>query len=573
MNAATHSLSKDQLIEANEELSATNEDLQVSKEQLAEVNAELESKVAARVLALEERNKNYQDLNNEFIVLNEQLATTVSQLSALNDELNKSRERLEQKNRELVESESRFRNLISQAPVAICVIRASDLTIQEVNDCYLEIVGKSRENLENQTIWNAVAEAEAGYAPIMQEVIRSGKAFVAKEHEVILVRRGIPETIFLDFVYEPVKNIEGTVVTIMVVVIEVTDKVNARHRIEDMEERVRLSVDAAEIGTFDYDYINNVMVTSDRFNTIFGFTRTVSREEYLKVFHPEDLHLSAEAHQKARETGKMLYEARLIHSDGSIRWMRVQANVYYDEFKEPIRLLGTLLDITEFKYLQQQKDDFISIASHELKTPITTLKASLQLLERMKDDTSSSMFPRLIDQSSRSMGKISELVEDLLNVSRMNEGQIKLNKTKFTLADTLKECCTHIRIAGKYELVFQGDTELQVIADEHRIDQVLVNLVNNAVKYAPNSFEIYLIVENLGDMAKVSVRDFGPGISPEKIPLLFNRYYRADDSGFQVSGLGLGLYISADIIERHGGKIGVDSEKGKGSTFWFTLPL
>ena len=573
MNAGAQSLSKDQLIEVNEELSATNEDLQVSKEKLAEVNAELESKVAARVLALEESNKNYQDLNKKFSALNEQLAASVSQLSALNDELNRSRGHLEQKNRELVESESRFRNLISQAPVAICVIRASDLTIQEVNECYLEIVGKSREDLENQTIWTAVSEAEAGYAPLMQEVIRSGKAFIAKEHEVILVRRGLPETIFLDFVYEPVKDLQGAVVTIMVVVIEVTDKVNARHRIEDMEERIRLSVDAAEIGTFDYDYINNIMVTSDRFNAIFGIKRSVSREDYLKLFHPEDLHLSAEAHHTARQSGKMLYEARLIHSDGSIRWMRVQANVYFDEVKEPIRLLGTLLDITEFKYLQQQKDDFISIASHELKTPITTLKASLQLLERMKDDPSSSMFPRLIDQSSRSMGKISELVEDLLNVSRMNEGQIKLNKRKFTLADTLKECCTHIRIAGKYELVFQGDTELQVIADEHRIDQVLVNLVNNAVKYAPNSFEIYLIVENLGDMAKVSVRDFGPGISPEKIPLLFNRYYRADDSGFQVSGLGLGLYISADIIERHGGKIGVDSEKGKGSTFWFTLPL
>lgn len=339
-----------------------------------------------------------------------------------------------------------------------------------------------------------------------------------------------------------------------------------------MEERVRLAVEAAEIGTFDYDYIHNSMVTSERFNVIFGVNDGVSREDFLSAFHPDDVRLSNAAHELAHKTGKMAYEARLIHKDGSLHWIKVQANVYFDN-NIPARLLGTVLDITDFKRLQQQKDDFISIASHELKTPITSLKASLQLLERMKDNPSAAVLPRLIEQSSRSMGKISELVEDLLNVSRMNEGQIKLSKSLFVLSDVLNECCSHIRITGRHELIFMGDEELQVFADEHRIDQVIVNFVNNAVKYAPNSREIYLIVEKENDTAKVSVKDNGPGISPDKLPHLFDRYYRADDAGFQVSGLGLGLYISADIIHRHGGEIGVESEPGMGSTFWFTLPL
>jgi signal transduction histidine kinase len=106
-----------------------------------------------------------------------------------------------------------------------------------------------------------------------------------------------------------------------------------------------------------------------------------------------------------------------------------------------------------------------------------------------------------------------------------------------------------------------------------RIDQVVVNLVNNAVKYAPDQKEIYLVVEDLDDKIKISVRDTGPGIPEDKVAHLFDRYYRVDYSGAQYSGLGLGLYISAEIIKKHGGEIGVDTEVGKGSTFWFTVPI
>ena len=171
------------------------------------------------------------------------------------------------------------------------------------------------------------------------------------------------------------------------------------------------------------------------------------------------------------------------------------------------------------------------------------------------------------------MSKISELVEDLLNVSRMNEGQVRLNKSRFYIAKMLDECCTHVRQEDKHELIVEADHNLEVIADEHRIEQVLVNFVNNAVKYAPNSKQIHMIVEREEHYIKVAVKDNGPGIAPEKLPHLFDRYFRADDSGLQVSGLGLGLYISADIVQRHGGQIGVNSELGAGSTFWFTLPI
>ena len=509
--------------------------------------------------------------NEEIRAANEEITAANEEIIASNEELSESQRELEELYRNLSESNSYFRSMVKQAPVGICIIRAADLLIQDVNDAYLELVGKQREEFAEKTIWEAVPEAAAMYAPIMENVIETGIPFVGKEHELLLIRDGVPENVFVDFVYEPML-IEGTVQAIMVLGIEVSDKVLARRSVEVMEERIRLAVEAAEIGTFDLDLKKGTMLTSDRFDSIFGFGEHVNWGQYAGVIHRDDQHIREEAHKEAVASGRLFYEVRVVYADESIHWIRVQGKVYYDPEDKAERILGTLLDITRFKSLEQQKDDFISIASHELKTPVTSLKASLQLLERLKGDTSSPLVPRLIDQSLKSMTKISTLIDDLLNVNRTKETQFKLKRTNFNVSEMLEACCSHIRLAGKYSLVLEGDKELSIYADEHAIDQVVVNFVNNAVKYAPDSLEIILKIEIVDNAVKISVRDTGPGVEESKIPYLFDRYYQAESSGFNKSGLGLGLYISAEIIRKHGGQIGVDSVKGEGSTFWFTIP-
>lgn len=512
------------------------------------------------------------EMTEEILVVNNALAATVEELTASNEELEQSRQELLDKHLQLAETEQRFRYLIRQAPVGICVIRANDLAIEDVNDGYLELVGKTREELEDRTIWAAVSEAADYYGPIMNSVIETKKPFVGKEHELTLIRQGVAENVFIDFVYEPV-IIEGVVTSIMVVAIDVTDKVNARKAVEDVEQRMRLALEAAEIGTFEFSYLDNSIVTSGRFDAIFGIPNPKTRAELLVAFHPEDVQLSTQAHIHARSTGHMFYESRLIHKDGSLRWIRVQAKVFYTGDGKAQKLLGTILDITDFKKLQQQKDDFISIASHELKTPITSLKASLQLLQRQKDRGNLDLLPRLIDQAGRSMDKISGLVEDLLNVSRLNAGTIQIKKSHFLIKTLLDECCMNVLQTGSHEIVLEGDLSTEVFADENRIEQVLNNFVTNAMKYAPNSPVITIRVKQDDQVLTIAVTDEGPGIAQDQIPHLFDRYFRADESGQQVSGLGLGLYISAEIVERHGGTIGVESEVEKGSTFWFSLPL
>ncbi|MGY0036313.1 sensor histidine kinase [Pedobacter sp. NJ-S-72] len=205
-----------------------------------------------------------------------------------------------------------------------------------------------------------------------------------------------------------------------------------------------------------------------------------------------------------------------------------------------------------------------------MKTPVASLKASMQLLDRMKHNSSEKM-QSLIGLAGRSVEKVSGLINNLLDPVQLAEGGIVLKKTSFNLSSLLESCCQHVFNGDQNNTVITGDKDLLVTADQERIDQVVVNMLTNAVKYAPESKEILVNLEKINNTVKVSVTDKGPGIPADKIPYLFDRYYRVEES--KQPGLGLGLYISSEIISKHEGKIGADSEVGVGSTFWFILPL
>lgn len=482
---------------------------------------------------------------------------------------------LELARQEVGRTNQRLYNLVRQAPVGICIINGGDLIVEVANDSYLEIVGKKRAELENRSIWEGIPEAAESYRPVLDNVFRTGKTFHAQEDPVALVRNGVEELVYVDFVFEPVKNTHGEVSSVMVVAIDVTDKVLSRKAVEDSEQRTLLAIEATDMGTFEVDLSTGILRTSERLEQIFGLEGAMTREDFVDRIHPDDLDTRNEAYRELERTGRLFYEARVVWPDGSVHWISTHGKVEKNEEGKSARMIGTVLDITDYKHLQQQKDDFISVASHELKTPMTSVRASMQVVDRLlRSDPSSPRVAEFVDKVNSNLAKMQQLVESLLNVSKISSGQLALHKTDFVVADMVNECCDHIRMAGEYELKTTGDTSLHVYADKHQIDQVLVNLVNNAVKYAPLSKTIEINISRPKDnYIKVSVIDFGPGIPAAKVPHIFDRYYRADTSGNQSSGLGLGLYISADIIKRHGGDIGVVSKEEEGSEFWFTLPV
>ena len=226
----------------------------------------------------------------------------------------------------------------------------------------------------------------------------------------------------------------------------------------------------------------------------------------------------------------------------------------------------------EIKALNAKKDEFIGLASHELKTPLTCINVYLQIISKLMQDSKSK---QLVDKTLQQVNKLSLLVNDLLDVSKIEAGQMKFTIEKFDLRRTIEDAIDLIRhTTNKFEIILETDIKTcEIEADNHRIEQVLINLLNNAIKYSPGANKVLLSLTCTETEATVSVRDFGFGIPSDKLKDIFSRFYRIEEDVTNISGLGMGLFLSYEIITRHRGKLWAESEKGAGSTFYFTLPI
>jgi PAS domain S-box-containing protein len=226
----------------------------------------------------------------------------------------------------------------------------------------------------------------------------------------------------------------------------------------------------------------------------------------------------------------------------------------------------------EIKTLNSRKDEFIGVAGHELRTPITTIKGYLQLLETQ---ASEGMIKDFTEKALRQVNKLNRLITDLLDITRIQAGKLEYNLVRCSLPDLVKESIETVWQIHTSHVIESRlpDRDLLVIVDSAKIEQVLINFLTNAIKYSPGTNKVFLSVDVEGNRAIVSVRDLGIGIPKQHIPNIFRRYYRVNTTQYVIGGLGIGLYISKEIIDRHNGTIWVESEEGRGSTFYFSLPL
>lgn len=232
-------------------------------------------------------------------------------------------------------------------------------------------------------------------------------------------------------------------------------------------------------------------------------------------------------------------------------------------------------DITRRKQLERQKEEFLSIASHELKTPLTSIKAYTQVLLRFFEKRRDEKAVTLLKKMDRQMDKMTHLVSDLLDVTKIQAGRMQLEVTTFEMSALLKEVVELLQLTSEeHTIVITGlEEETFVSADRERVAQVITNFLTNAIKYSPEGKKVIVKLEADATTVTVRVQDFGIGIPEEQRSALFKRFSRLEGPQYTTfPGLGLGLYISSELIQRMGGTIGVESTVGAGSTFYFVLP-
>ncbi len=294
------------------------------------------------------------------------------------------------------------------------------------------------------------------------------------------------------------------------------------------------------------------------------------------VVHPDDLEETIAKYRKALHSSEVFeMENRYRRKDGIYRWHLNRAMPLRNDSGEIIFWVGTATDIDDQKRELERKDEFIGVASHELKTPLTSMKGYLQLITANAKDTLSPTVKNYLERANNSIHKLQHLVDDLLDVSKINAGRLNYALDPVDLSVIVNASVENAAHMYKsFEFKTDNNLKLMVNGNSERLEQVIMNLLSNAVKYSTDDKRVLIETSRFENYARVSVTDFGIGLRKEQQKRIFDRFYRVDDDKkYLISGLGMGLYISSQIINYHKGTIGVNSEMGMGSTFYFILPL
>lgn len=642
-----------------------------------------------------------QQLSDELAAINEEMAATNEELLAGNEELVGMRDMLGGALEKLSRSETKLRYLISNAPVAIALLRGRGLVIETANAKVLEIWGKDA-GVIGMPLVEAMPELIGqGFLELLDEVFVSGEAYIGKEEYAVLEGREW----FLSFFYQPIRGEDGLVDNILITATDVTELVQSRHKIAQAETAMRLAIDAANFGTWWIHSESREFVTSDRLKELFGFLPSdrveiadaigqilpdfqgyVSekleaaitaggnydvtyptigfRDKKIRwlraignlkedpsggfsaftgvVMDITESYLAAKNIERAEESLRLAidaaelasfqisiaertftpsprlkeffgylpndvvpYEAAIgqIHEDyrevvaakvedainngarfdteypvigyrdGKVRWLRAIGTVQTQNNGRDSYFTGVLHDITERKMDEMRKNDFIGMVSHELKTPLTSLQGYLQLIERTAKKADNKFLVSSSQSALKQVRKMSGMINGFLNVSRLESGKIVLEKTSFDLNVLILDGVADIRhLETSANVLYEPCGPLPVFADHDKLGSVISNFLSNAIKYSPLGSQVKVECSVVEGMAQVSVADQGIGLREKDLERVFDRFYRVQDN-MNISGFGIGLYLSAEIIDRHDGKIWAESEFGRGSVFHFSVLL
>lgn len=510
------------------------------------------------------------------------ICTETTQKVKLFNALQESAQELLRTRNTVEKQRDRMKRFLMEAPAGICILEGPDMVYEFINPVYQQLF-PGRELL-GKALLEAVPElSDQPVVDILREVYRSKRTF---EGQALLIPLPNAETSrmeehFFNFIYQPKFDSAGNVDGIMVFVFEVTNLIRTEKDLEKMKETLDSAIQAAELGIFSYDIHSRTLEGNDKCRTIFGIPMGVEvdlQRDVLAMIHPEDLKnilsLAKKRDANGDDDGSYDVEFRIDATDEEqVRWIKARGRAYFDHDEQPLHFIGALLDITEQKVNEIRKNDFIGIVSHELKTPLTSLTAYIQLLSR-KVGTGNPIVEGILPKMNVQLKKMTTLINGFLNVSRFEAGKIDLNKTVFHTKELLTEIMGELAMTtSSHQITIECPLEFQTYADRDKIASVISNLLSNAIKYSPKGKDIYISCVQADNGQLFSVKDEGMGIKPQDLPKLFDRFFRIATKHTQnISGFGIGLYLSSEIIRLHGGKIWAESESGIGSTFFFFLP-
>lgn len=391
--------------------------------------------------------------------------------------------------------------------------------------------------------------------------------------------------VLISFCAFPIKDQKGKIIGISKIAKDISD---------EKEEAKKQSILAAIITSSEDVIVSktlNGIITSwnNSARKMFGYTEKEVLGKHISIIIPKDRPDEEKKIIDSIKKGKRInhFETERIAKDGSKKFISLTVSPIKNSKGKIIGASKVARDISvrletererdlytkRLQELNKYKDEFMVMTSHELKTPLTVIMANLHVLsEVMAEEDYNTVF---IKNSVRQVEKLSDLVNDLLDVSKIVAGKLALNFTLFDLRDLVYEVVNNLQqITKSHTIVFNKNTNiLMVNADRERIGQVIINILGNAIKYSRKQGKIVVnAFEKEGDV-EVNVTDQGIGIPPKDITNIFLRFYRVSGSASSFSGSGIGLYISSEIIKGHSGKIWAESKVGKGSVFHFSLPV
>ena len=499
--------------------------------------------------------------------------STVSKATEIANELTK----------DLKESEERFKNMFNKHASIMLLIEPESCKIVEANNAASKFYGYSVAELCKMRI-NQINTLS--HEHLETEI---NKASIEKQNHFIFPHKlasGGERTVEVHstpIVYEK-SNLLFSVIH------DITERVENEKALKESQDRWKFALEGAGDGLWDWNLQTNEVYFSKRWKAMLGFEENEIAnhlDEWKKLVHPDDIEKSLAAIQLHID-GKLPFYSnihRALCKDGSYKWILDRGKIVaYDEHHKPIKMVGTHTDLTErmemeselFK-LNADKDRFISILAHDLKSPFNSILGFLDLLTDNVRTYEIDKIEKLINVISASAKNTFNLLEDILMWVRSNSGKLACEQLSVSLSESCNSVIENMELAAKNKNIsinYFSDGEIFVFVDRNMLHTILRNLISNAIKFTNENGKISVYAEHDKSTATITVSDNGVGISPDTLLKLFKITEKITTNGTaNEKGTGLGLLLCKEFVEKHGGRIWVESELGKGSAFKFTLPL